>query len=134
MRYGFVDEAHRLVLAQLDAAEVGGGRLPVLCGLDRDDVPAPVRFPDPCEARAWSAAAPLLHLRSLLRLDPNVAQGRLWLAPVLPPAIRSLRVERIPLLGGTVTVAVDGDRVEVSALPGGIEVLAEPRRPLAAGA
>lgn len=134
MRYGFVDEAHRLVLAQLDAADAGGGRLPVLCGLDRDDVPAPVRFPDACEARAWSAAAPLLHLRSLLRLDPNVAQGRLWLAPVLPPAIRSLRVERIPLLGGTVTVAVDRDRVEVSDLPGGIEVLAEPRRPLAAGA
>jgi hypothetical protein len=93
-----------------------------------------VRFPDACAARAWSAAAPLLHLRSLLRLDPNVAQGRLWLAPVLPPAIRSLRLERIPLLGGTVTVAVDGDRVEVSDLPGGIELLAESRRPLAAGA
>ncbi|HEX6425858.1 MAG TPA: glycogen debranching N-terminal domain-containing protein [Acidimicrobiales bacterium] len=134
VRYGLVDEAHRLVLAQLDAPDAGGGRLAVLSGLDRDDVPAPVRLPDACEARAWSAAAPLLHLRSLLRLDPDVAQGRLRLAPVLPPAIRSLRVERIPLLGGTVTVAVDGDRVEVSDLPGGIELLTEPRHPLAAGA
>ncbi|HEX6416938.1 MAG TPA: glycogen debranching N-terminal domain-containing protein [Acidimicrobiales bacterium] len=134
VRYGFVDEAHRLILAQLDAAEAHRGRATVLCGFDRDDLAHPVRFPDACDARAWSAAASLLHLRSLLRLDPNVPQGRLWLSPVLPPAVGSLRVERIPLLGGTVTVAVEGDRVEVSDVPGGIAVVAEPRRPLAAGA
>jgi glycogen debranching enzyme len=133
VRYGFVDEAHRLMLAQLDAADVHGGRLSVLCGFDRDDVAAPVRLPDACETRAWSAAAPLLHLRSLLRLDPYIPQGKLWLSPVLPEAIRSLRVERIPLLGGTVTVSVDGGDVDVADLPAGIEVLAEPRRPLAAG-
>jgi glycogen debranching enzyme len=134
VRYGFVDEAHRLMLAQLAAADADAGRLSVLCGFDRDDVAAPVRFPDACESRAWSAAAPLLHLRSLLRFDPYVPQGKLWLSPVLPDAIGSLRVERIPLMGGKVTVSVDGDRVEVDELPGGVEVLAEPRRPLAAGA
>ncbi len=133
MRYGFVDEAHRILLAQLGAADRDGGRMSVLCGFDREDLGAPVRFPDACETRAWSAAAPLLHLRSLLRLDPYVPQGKLWLSPVLPEAIRSLRVERIPLLGGTVTVSVDGDRVEVEDLPSAIEVVAEPRRPLAAG-
>jgi glycogen debranching enzyme len=132
VRYGFVEEAHRLLLAQLDASDLDGGRSSVLCGFDRDDITAPTRFPDACESRAWSAAAPLLHLRSLLRFDPHVPQGKLWLSPVLPDAIRSLRVERIPLLGGTVTVSVDGDRVEVDDLPGGIDVLAEPRRPLAA--
>ena len=108
IRYGFVDEAHRLVLAQLEAAAAGGGRMAVLCGFDRDDVAGPVRLPDGCDTRAWSAAAPLLHLRSLLRFDPHVPQGKLWLSPVLPDAIRSLRVERIPLLGGSVTVTVDG--------------------------
>jgi glycogen debranching enzyme len=131
VRYGFVEEAHRLMLAQFDAAEEDGGRLSVLCGFDREDVSAPVRLPEACETKAWSAAAPLLHLRSLLRLEPHVPQSRLWLSPVLPDAIRSLRVERIPLLGGTVTVAVDGDDVEVTDLPAGIRVLAEPRRPLA---
>ena len=132
VRYGFVDEAHRLMLAQLDAADVHDGRLSVLCGFDRDDVAAPMLFPDPCGTRAWSAVAPLLHLRSLLRLDPFVPQGKLWLSPVLPDAIRSLRVERIPLLGGTVSVSVDEGGVEVDDLPSGIQVLAEPRRPLAA--
>ncbi len=133
VRYGFVDEAHRLVLAQLEAADASGGRMAVLCGFDRDDVAGPVRLPDGCDTRAWSAGAPLLHLRSLLRFDPHVPQGKLWLAPVLPQAIRSLRVERIPLMGGSVTVAVEDGAVTVEDLPAGISVVAEPRRPLAAG-
>jgi glycogen debranching enzyme len=130
VRYGFVDEAHRLLMAQLDAAEAGGGRLGLLCGFDRNDLRAPVRFPDRCTTRAWSAAAPLSFLRSLLRLDPWIPQGKLWLDPVLPPTIRRLRVERIPLLGGRVTVSVEGDTVEVADLPPGIELIAAPRHPL----
>ncbi len=133
VRYGFVEEAHRLVLAQLEAAAASAGRMAVLCGFDRDDVAGPVRLPDGCDTRAWSAGAPLLHLRSLLRFDPHVPQGKLWLDPVLPEAIRSLRVERIPLMGGSVTVAVDNGSVTVEDLPAGISVVAEPRRPLAAG-
>ena len=133
VRYGFVEEAHRLVLAQLEAAGASAGRMAVLCGFDRDDVAGPVRLPDGCDTRAWSAAAPLLHLRSLLRFDPHVPQGKLWLAPVLPEAISALRVERIPLMGGSVTVSVAGGEVTVEDLPAGITVVAEPRRPVAAG-
>jgi glycogen debranching enzyme len=133
VRYGFVDEAHRLMLAQLEVADAGAGRMSVVSGFDRDDVAGPVRLPDGCDTRAWSAAAPLLHLRSLLRFEPNVPQGRLWLAPVLPDSIRSLRVERIPLLGASVTVAVEDGEVTVDDLPADISVVAEPRRPLAAG-
>jgi glycogen debranching enzyme len=130
MRYGFVDEAHRLLMAQLEAAEADGGRLGVLCGFDRNDLRAPVRYPDPCTTRAWSAAAPLSFLRSLLRLDPWIPRGKLWLDPVLPAAIRRLRVERIPLLGGRVTVTAEGDTVEVDDLPPGVELISAPRRPL----
>jgi len=133
VRYGFVDEAHRLLMAQLEAAEADGGRLSVLCGFDRNDLRAPVRYPDPCTTRAWSAAAPLSFLRSLLRLDPWIPQGKLWLDPVLPAAIRRLRVERIPLLGGRITVTVEGDSVEVEDLPPGIELISAPRRPLTGG-
>ncbi len=133
VRYGFVDEAHRLLMAQLEAAEADGGRLGVLCGFDRNDLRAPVRFPDPCSTRAWSAAAPLSFLRSLLRLDPWIPQGKLWLDPVLPAAIRRLRVERIPLLGGRVTVAVEGDAVDVEDLPPGVALISAPRRPLTGG-
>jgi len=133
VRYGFVDEAHRLLTAQVEAAETAGGRLGVLCGFDRDDLSTPVRFPDACATRAWSAAAPLSFLRSLLRLDPWIPQGKLWLDPVLPATIGRLRVERIPLLGGRVTVTVEGDKVEVDDLPPGIELISRPRDPLTGG-
>ncbi len=133
MRYGHVDEAHRLALGLLDAATASGGRVPpLLCGFDRDDIALPLRMPDGSTARAWSAAAPFLVLRSLLRLDPWIPAGKLWLAPVLPQGISRLRVERIPLLGGRVSVDVDGDRVDVSDLPPGLELISEPRRPLTA--
>ncbi|HYZ97199.1 MAG TPA: glycogen debranching N-terminal domain-containing protein [Acidimicrobiales bacterium] len=133
VRYGFVDEAHRLLTAQLEAAEADGGRLGMLCGFDRNDLRAPVRFPDSCTTRALSAAAPLSFLRSLLRLDPWIPQGKLWLDPTLPAAIGRLRVERIPLLGGRVTVSVEGDSVEVEDLPSGIELIRAPRHPLTGG-
>ena len=55
-------------------------------------------------------------------------------SPVLPEAIGRLRVERIPLHGGHGDRDVDGDRVEVEDLPPGVEMIAEPRRPLARGA
>jgi glycogen debranching enzyme len=131
VRYGYVEEAHRIVLVQLEAglAGGGGGRLPVVAGFDREDVRGPIRLPDACDTRALSAAAPLLHLRSLLRLDPWVPQGKLWLSPVLPPDIRRLRVERIPLVGGTATVTVEDDRVEVEDLPPGLDLVAGPRDP-----
>jgi glycogen debranching enzyme len=132
VRYGRVDEAHHIVMAQLEAAGADGGRLAVLCGFDRDDVQGPVRFPDACTIRAWSAATPLAYLRALLRIDPWVPKGKLSLAPALPAAIRRLHVSRIPLLGSRVTVRVEGDDVDVDGLPPGIELLSDPRLPRSA--
>src|SRR5690606_33350507 len=132
VRYGFVDEAHRILLAQLEAAEFHFGNMSVLCGFDRRDVRVPMRVPDACTTRALSAAAPLSFLRPLLRLDPWVPQCRGGPAPLLPEPIGRLPVDRIPLLGGRFSVSVDRDRVEVEGLPSDIDLVGEPRRPLTA--
>jgi glycogen debranching enzyme len=131
MRYGFVEEAHRIVLGLLDVAAASGGRLPELfCGFARDDLSAPVGYPTSCSPQAWSAASPLLLTRALLRLDPWVPHDTVWLAPALPEPIRRLRVAGIPLAGGRATVTVEGDDVEVEGLPASVELRREPRRPL----
>ena len=39
-------------------------------------------------------------VRSLLRLDPAVPQGQVFLAPVLPPGMERLRVHNVPLWSG----------------------------------
>jgi glycogen debranching enzyme len=133
MRYGFVEEAQRVIGAQLDAAGAFAGRLPELfTGLDRDEFPVPVAYPSSSSPQAWSAASPLLFLRTLLRFDPWIPAGKLWLAPALPPWVDRLRLERIPLLGGRINVEVDGSEVKVEGLPGEVELVAEPRVPTTA--
>jgi glycogen debranching enzyme len=132
-RYGFVEEAQRVIVAMLDTAACFGSRLPELFGgLGRDEVPFPVGYPSSCSPQAWAAASPLLFLRSILRLDPWVPHGKLWVDPVLPDRIKRLRVDRIPLAGRRVTVDVEGDSVSVDGLGPDIDVVLSPRDPFTA--
>jgi glycogen debranching enzyme len=131
MRYGFVEEAHRIILALLDAAAAMGGRLPELfSGLARDELPVPVPYPTSCSPQAWASATPLMFLRSLLRFDPWVPYGQAWLAPLLPPEIGTLRVDRVPLGSQRLRISVTGSMVEVDPVPAGIELVQTPRQPL----
>jgi hypothetical protein len=70
-----------------------------------------------------------LCLRTLLRLEPRIPQGKTWLAPMIPEEIGSLCVEGIPLAGTRVDVQVDHGVVEVSGLPPHIELIPTPRPP-----
>lgn len=131
MRYGYVEEAQRVLIALLEASMSDAGRLPeVFSGLDRHELSIPVAFPTSCSPQAWAAASPALALRTLLRFEPMAPSGRLNLAPALPPEIRRLRVARIPLDGRRISIEVDGDDVQVEGLGPGIEVVSEPRAPL----
>src|SRR5438105_4105384 len=133
MRYGFVEEAHRVIQGLIDAACFQANRLPELFGgLSRHDVPFPVNYPSSCSPQAWAAASPLLCLRTILRLDPWLPHGKVWLNPVLPPGIGYLRVESIPLAGRRVTVEVSDAGTKVEGLPPDVELIEAPRHPLTA--
>lgn len=126
MRYGFVEEAHRLTTALVEASVPYQGRLPELfSGLDRREVGVPVRYPTSCSPQAWASAAPLLLLRALLRFDPDVVDGRLWVAPALPPALGRLHVGGIPVGERRLSVRVDADGMEVDGADG-LELVATP--------
>lgn len=132
-RYGYVEEAHRIIVGLLEAAGCFGGRLPELFGgLSKHDVPFPVRYPSSCSPQAWAAACPLMFLRSILRFDPWVPHGKVWVDPALPECIGRLRVDRIPLAGRRLTVDVDGDSVSVEGLGDDIQLVMAPRAPLTA--
>ncbi|MEV0383179.1 glycogen debranching N-terminal domain-containing protein [Nonomuraea sp. NPDC050643] len=132
MRYGYVEECQRVVIALLEAGEAFGGRLPELfCGFDRNEFPQPIPYPTSCSPQAWAAAAPIHLMRTLLRLDPWVPYGQLWLAPALPPGFGELEISDMPVAGGRITVGVrdDGRTPVVSPMPDGIELHTEPRPP-----
>jgi glycogen debranching enzyme len=130
MRYGFVEEAHRLVQAQLDAADISDGRLPELfAGFDRQRVGVPAAYPGSCSPQAWASAAPLLWLRALLRLDPWATKGQIWIDPLLPSSIRHLDVRGIPIGNELMHVIVDDGHVEITG-NGAFELVQRTRSPL----
>jgi glycogen debranching enzyme len=128
VRYGFVEEAHRLALGLLDAADHFSGRLPELfCGFDRNEFVVPVPYPTSCSPQAWSAAALRFVLRSLLRLDPDLPRHEVRLAPAVPDRVLPLRLENVPLAQRRVEIEVSATGVEVRGLPPSVVLLGAER-------
>ncbi|HEX6235403.1 MAG TPA: glycogen debranching N-terminal domain-containing protein [Jiangellaceae bacterium] len=122
MRHGHVEAARTLVDGLLAAAAAFDWRLPeLLGGMAGDEIAQPVPYPVACSPQAWSAAAPLLLLRSMLRLEPDVPAGVVSVAPVLP-AHEELLITGIPLGTGTLGLRVRGSEVEVLDSPVGLAV------------
>lgn len=102
-RYGFASEAAVLAVALIEAAEAFEHRLPeVFAGFARERTRTPVEYPTASRPQAWSAAAPLLLLRTVLGMD--VDAGRLRTAPGPPPAFGALQLRGVPVRGGRVDV------------------------------
>lgn len=124
-RYGLTRLAQRVTEGLLAAAASQGGRLPELfAGLARTDVPVPVSYPTSCSPQAWSAAAPLLLLRSLLRLDPDLAAGSVMVGTALPEPVSRFRLDRVPLGPARVEITVANGRITLHGLPPGVELRA----------
>jgi glycogen debranching enzyme len=114
-RYGFLEEAHRVIGAQLEVAGAFGSRLPELfAGFDHRQLQRPATYPTSCSPQAWAAAAPLLWLRTLLRLEPRATEGVVALGPALPAWIDHLHVDGITVAGEHLTVEIADDDVQVS--------------------
>ncbi len=130
MRYGFADEAHRVMRGMVDASRWFGDLLPELfAGTGRDGLSFPVSYPTSCSPQAWAAASPLLFLRTLLRFEPDIRANKLHLAPAVPDWIGTLRLERIPIMGGHLGVEVTGEVVKVLEVPEDLTIVSDPRRP-----
>jgi glycogen debranching enzyme len=118
LRYGFVEEAQRISTALLEAAEYSGGRLPELfCGFSRDRFAEPVPYPTACSPQAWAATAPIQLVTSLMRYDPHVSLGGLWMDPVLPASYGDLHITNAPMGSGRITVDISGSSATVRGLP-----------------
>jgi len=102
-RYGFRDEATRLAWAVFEAAESFDHRLPELfAGFSRRETSVVVEYPSAACPQAWSAAAPLSSLRTLLGLD--VIDGRLQVSPRLPAVVTTLNISGLSVCGQRVSV------------------------------
>ena len=121
LRYGFVAEAQRIATGMMEAAEFSDGRLPELfCGFGRDHLATPVPYPTACSPQAWAATAPIQIVSSLMRYDPVVSAGAVWLDPVLPQSFGDLHISNAPLGNGRITIDIAGSVPSIEGLPPGM--------------
>ena len=110
-RYGHFQNAAGLAEDLLEAATFTGGRLPELfAGFSAEDLTAPIPYPSSCSPQAWAAAAPLLLVRSLLGLQPDAANLRIWLRQDPGSSLAGFTAASIPFAGQRITIAaIDGE-------------------------
>jgi glycogen debranching enzyme len=97
-RYGFQDEANRIVGHVFEAAQhFEAFRLPELfCGFDREAAPMPVPYPVACSPQAWSAGATFMFLTTMLGLRAHADRHELELhRPQLPDFLGKVTVTNL---------------------------------------
>jgi glycogen debranching enzyme len=107
-RYGFKDEACRILGSLFDASIFVEYRLPELfCGFYRRKGAGPVPYPTACSPQAWSAAAVFLLLQSILGMSINAARSRLsFVQPVLPSFLDEVRINNLRVGAASVDVLI----------------------------
>jgi glycogen debranching enzyme len=104
-RSGHGAAATALIDGLLTAAETFDYRMPELfAGDSRAALSRPMPYPVACRPQAWSAAASILVLQSLIGLHPDVPAGRVRLSPL---AAGPLDVRGLQIAGHPVNVRVD---------------------------
>jgi glycogen debranching enzyme len=118
-RAGHGDAAAFLAEGLLTAAEAFEYRHPELyAGDSTADTSRPVPYPASCRPQAWSAAAAVAILQTLLGLDPDVPAGRLRLAPPAGVPLGAITAKGLRIAGRPVDVTVErGAKPTVSGLP-----------------
>lgn len=107
-RYGFDSEAHEVMQGLLSASTWTDGRLPELfAGFSIEDLGSPVPYPASCSPQAWAAASPLLLMRAMLGLEPNLLTGHLRLRPRLLPGTSRMQLTDIPLGTSRLDIAIN---------------------------
>ncbi len=120
-RYGYKDEAARLLTAMFDAASyMDLRRLPELyCGFARRRGKGPTFYPVACSPQAWATAAPFAMLQAMLGLGFNHRSREIRLnRPRLPDFLDELRLRDLRVAGQSVDIAIrrHGNDVAVNVL------------------
>ncbi len=96
-RYGFVEEANRLIGGLLEACQFFDQyRMPELfAGFPKEPHRPPVPYSDANVPQAWAAASLFLLLQTMLGLRPDAPRSRLWVNPALPDWLDEVTLSRL---------------------------------------
>lgn len=112
-RYGFREEANRIITAMLEASSFSNYRLPeVFAGYTRSRTRLPVRYPTACSPQAWATTAPFLWLRVLLGIDAK--DGEIVCKPDLPADFGEVSIYGMHAFGKRFDITCKGKKGKVS--------------------
>ncbi|GAB6098619.1 glycogen debranching N-terminal domain-containing protein [Halanaerocella petrolearia] len=116
--YGYSQAANKIIEQLLAASkEFDYYRLPELyCGFDKSE--GLVDYPIACSPQAWAAATPYLLLESVLGLEVDLPNNKLYLDPTLPSDMNTIEVKDLTLGDYQLDFEVvqKGEEVEVNLL------------------
>jgi len=107
-RYGFHDEAMRIITGLLDARlSLEPKRLPELfCGFKRVDAQHPTLYPVACSPQAWASGAVFNLIQAALGMRFSLSKPQLrFHQPMLPASMHKLEIFNLGLPDGTVDLA-----------------------------
>jgi glycogen debranching enzyme len=94
-RYGYKQEASKVSMGILEAADYFNHRLPeAFAGYSRSSTHFPVEYPTACSPQAWATGAPLLLIRVLLGMEP--IGENLLVSPSIPKDVERIELTGIP--------------------------------------
>jgi len=122
-RYGRTEDVERIASVLLDASmQSPESRLPELfCGFPRHEEDPYVVYPVACIPQAWSSAAPLMLLQTILGLVADVPRGHVdALRPSLPAWLERVTLSNLRIGTDRVALAFErhGDATALSVLEG----------------
>ncbi|WP_034213205.1 glycogen debranching N-terminal domain-containing protein [Actinoplanes subtropicus] len=121
-RAGFPTEATTLIDGLLTAAEAFDYRMPELhAGDARAAYARPMPYPAACRPQAWSAAAVVLLLQTILGLEPDVPNGRVRLNPLPGSPFGPVTARGLQIAGHAIDVT-HGTDTTITGLPAALSV------------
>jgi glycogen debranching enzyme len=112
-RYGFNNEANRVVRAMFEASKLfEHHRLPETFGGHQRDArhPHPGIYPDACAPQGWSASAIFWLVQAMLGLWSYAPMNLLIVAPALPPWLPDVTLRNMQVGSGKVSIRFKRDR------------------------
>ncbi|MFC4769342.1 glycogen debranching N-terminal domain-containing protein [Effusibacillus consociatus] len=106
-RYGFHDHANRVIEGLIETSKhFEYDRLPELfCGYPKEEG-YPIPYPVACSPQAWAAGTPLVFVKVILGLMPDVPAGIVRLSPSLPKGINRMVIKNLRVGNGSLDLLI----------------------------
>jgi len=99
----------------------------VFCGFSDKEMKEPVEYPVACSPQAWACGSIYLIIQSLLDINLDVANNKIYLKPILPDEINKVEVKNLKIGDNRAdfTLIKEGNRIKLgkAKVEGSIELI-----------